>query len=695
MTWIAYCRLVPNKFFFNIVTGQERQKILDDMTAEKPTRPPSPETPRRRSDPRGNYDHHEGKTPIHRQDDHSRTHCRESNFPPNRDNFVPTPQSTSDLGYASGLSDVGYSDAGYSVGQSEISFGSQSEVGSFVSTPQTPHTPHTPQIGFGENTYGHNQYGMQQNMGYNMNMGNMPLNQNLPAAMPHPPPMPPTQAMPPPQAGMAQGYGNQYGMPKHGGCDMPPMMHQQQQPLPPQGRNQHQNSGYGHFSNQSFHRKDRDRERDRDRHRDHDDWRRDRDRDRDRRDRNRDRRRDRNRDREDRDHGGRNHDVEHTFKSPPAPRVPSPEPERPRNQSLESRIELLLRQTREEPVLSGMFGSPEDSHSSHGSSGSSSHGRREEYYEPPPPRPSEVAPPPLPPETPPPLPPTMEMPPLPAREDLPPLPPLPPDMEADAEAFSLYGLPHAPTNSQPEAPPVLPDPACDTAPSPATRAHEGLETSTKLLENAHPAVTDNHESEQPTDKSCTAVDDKDNEGKVQPQGMSLSPSAAPHPTGEAGVTNHDGDDMMVDEKVEDDDDDDRMSLSSISSGEQKLEVNVPQPEKQPSFSSAQDSTYVDITQPPPVYWSSLHQQQNFQNNFDGSFNSFGGQYGQPYNVSPMKQPILLSHTPNDELQEKAFLGVLEQVRTSEVFLGFFQSINQSINRSKDCVLSVIKSGIPS
>ena len=570
---------------------------------------------------------------YHRGNDRMRGHHHDNHY-------VHTPQS-SDIGYGSGVTETPFSS-------------NPSEHSSFISTPQTPHTPHTPQtphMGFPENQYG--QYGMQQqppqNMGYNMNAPHN-LNQNLPPQhhMGH--------NLPPPAVNMNQGYGGQYQMPHHQqpydqGPHIPPPQTQQ--------HNQYHNSNHG---NQSFHRKDRDRDRDRDRYRDRD---RDRDRDRERNDWRRDRdRRDRDRDRgvdirgerDDRmrrrdrgDRGDRRNNNDH-FRSPPPPRAPSPEPERQPAMSLESRIASLLRQNRaEEPPA---FGSgDEGSHSSHSSS---SHSRKEEYHEPHPPCPAsaDVAPPPLPLETPPPLPPMENLPPLPTREELPPLPPLPPDLEAEAAALSLPSD-HL-SNSQPHHPAPLP-PHPHTTPTVCDNSR--LDSSHRPQDHTQ---TDSKPDHSESNSDQAAANNDPSSTPSQPPLSSDVQNSGSTPAADQTPLNDGGGDAM--EESEKEDDDDRMSLSSISSGENTLEVNVPKPPEQVA------SSYMDMTQPPPMYWAGS-QQQNFPNNFDGSFSSsYGGQnnlYGQSFNGSPAKPALTL--TPEDESREKAFVGVLQQVESACCF----------------------------
>ncbi|KAH6932952.1 hypothetical protein HPB50_011053 [Hyalomma asiaticum] len=231
---------------------------------------------------------------------------------------------------------------------------------------------------------------------------------------------------------------------------------------------------------------------------------------------------------------------------PHADAIPPPK-QSPARESLDSRIELLLKQTEGRAGFLDTggppFGSPPfgESLAPQQSSPVAPTSQSSDAM-------AEVPLPPLPPDSSP-------LPPLPERDELPPPPP-----EEEDEDMELLSTPPSPFISQQEYHHW----------ARITREARTRDLSDSELDDRRADVTmqSNDETNQsmPSTRDSTPVHDE-----------------LPEPVPE--------EENMVGNKVVDDDDDDRMSLSSLSSGEEKLQVNAPLPEPpNPSMYITQEAT---------------------------------------------------------------------------------------------------------
>ena len=106
------------------------------------------------------------------------------------------------------------------------------------------------------------------------------------------------------------------------------------------------------------------------------------------------------------------------------------------------------------------------------------------------------------------------------------------------------------------------------------------------------------------------------------------------------------------------DDDDRMSLSSISSGEEKLEVNAPIPAPEPQVPPVAavppfppPPAFLDFSKPPPMLLGPWSQSQPFPYN-----NAFHNNF-----VNAASQMDVAGMTAAEEEREQVFQNVLERV----------------------------------
>ncbi len=241
-------------------------------------------------------------------------------------------------------------------------------------------------------------------------------------------------------------------------------------------------------------------------------------------------------------------------------------------------------------------------------------------------------------------------------------PPLPPDGAPPPP------LPTDDVSSPPPLPPEPPEPEHINNHAPPILIDEHRHTPTKSICDK-PTMSLDQRIKAMTEGLDTGDSETGEESGVEapPVGSSteLPPSAA-----EGG-----GSDMEID-------DDDKMSLSSISSGEEKLVLTVPH-QSQP-YPSGQPpppgfDSFPDLSKPPPILvnnWppGQTHNFPNFTNNFNTIHNQFNN-----YNVNFNQQqqqsdtfaiPPHLVMTPQDESRENMFIGVMQKIISElKVILG--------------------------